>query len=250
MAETIVERAHAACKSLLGDVGQRAILGERVKVLLEADPRVLSVVVGGSLESGAADLYSDIDLSVIVAPEVRNRAFSEDIPALLAPIGPLLIEGWALRILPDRYSRTIYFADYPLFWHVDIGCRGGEHTDGSDILADYHATRFFKTWQETLKGYLRGKTDNDPDFIERMLARWVRFPETPGENPHDKPIQQSAGERLAGYLEACREQAIEEWQAARERSEFQGRYGFDVEKQRIEDLYTRCDELRQATLRS
>jgi hypothetical protein len=60
---------------------------DRARAVLEADERVLRVEVGGSIGSGTADEWSDLDLQVVVDP-VRFDAFQADWPAWLAAITP------------------------------------------------------------------------------------------------------------------------------------------------------------------
>jgi hypothetical protein len=82
-------------------------LAERICGLLQNDPRVAAVTYYGSLASGRADQFSDIDIHVNLQ-HASDRAFAEALPALVQPIGSLLVEGWGLGALPDLYIRTFF----------------------------------------------------------------------------------------------------------------------------------------------
>jgi hypothetical protein len=62
-------------------------LWARARKVLEADERVLSVDIGGSVGAGTADAWSDLDLQVVVAPE-HHEAFLAEWPRWLAEITP------------------------------------------------------------------------------------------------------------------------------------------------------------------
>jgi predicted nucleotidyltransferase len=107
------------------DVRRREELALSVKDILAEDERVLEVTPIGSLVNGEVDQYSDIDFAVQVST-VSDRDFAEELPQVLEPVGPLLVEGWGLGFLPETFIRTLYFKDYPLFWHVDISPKFSE----------------------------------------------------------------------------------------------------------------------------
>src|SRR5438105_694297 len=60
---------------------------DRAREVLDADPRVLTVQVSGSIGSGTADRWSDLDLQVIADPE-HFDALQADWPIWLAEITP------------------------------------------------------------------------------------------------------------------------------------------------------------------
>jgi len=62
-------------------------LYERAVVVLEADDRVVSVALSGSVGTGTADAWSDLDLQIITRPE-DHEAFLRDWPSWLASITP------------------------------------------------------------------------------------------------------------------------------------------------------------------
>src|SRR5690606_7630970 len=68
------------------DPGYRALY-ERASAVLGADARVTAVGVGGSIGSGTADPWSDLDLRVAVDP-AGHDAFVAEWPRWLADITP------------------------------------------------------------------------------------------------------------------------------------------------------------------
>lgn len=174
----------------LDHLAHRAALATQIKTLLAADPRVCSVADYGSHASGHADRYSDIDL-VVRVHHVSDRAFAEALPALLDPLGSRLIDGWGLGLLPDTYIRTFYFAAYPLFWHVDIGCLGDQHVDGTDLQQQYHWPQIFKMWIDVVKDLCRG--EDHVDQLVTHIGRWADVSHLSG----------SSKQRLGQVLDLC-----------------------------------------------
>lgn len=68
-------------------------LYERALDVLGPDPRVISVELGGSIGSGTADRWSDLDLTVVTEPDA-HEAFVADWPT------------WLERITPTVFART------------------------------------------------------------------------------------------------------------------------------------------------
>ncbi|MDP3853057.1 hypothetical protein [Phenylobacterium sp.] len=73
----------------------------------EADPRVLALLLGGSLGAGGGDAYSDADLIVVLAPE-HHGAFVEQVRA------------WAGEIAAPVLWRQVY-PGLPLFHAITPG---------------------------------------------------------------------------------------------------------------------------------
>lgn len=73
----------------------------------EADPRVLALLLGGSLGAGAGDAYSDADLILVLAPE-DHAAFVEE------------VEAWAGEIADPVLWRQVY-PGLPLFHGITPG---------------------------------------------------------------------------------------------------------------------------------
>ena len=200
----------------LQDVARRDQLASRIIALLRDDPRIADAQLYGSLAKGRADRYSDIDI-VVHARSIADRDLAEALPNVLQPLGTRLVDGWGLGFLPDTYIRTLYFDDYPLFWHVDIGCLSEIHVDGSDIKAAYHWPQIFKIWIDVVKDLLRGK--NRVDELAAMMARWADV-----ASIHGTPAR-----RLSHFLDLCAERAKHRGAP-------------------YEALYTCCDELRREYL--
>jgi hypothetical protein len=150
-------------------------------------------------------------------PGIADRDCSLGLPALLAPVGACLVDGWGLGSLPESYVRTFYFADYPLFWHVDIGCVSDQHTDGSDLMQMYHWPQIFKMWIAVVKDALRGvdRVDN----LTAHIARWADVSHVDGE----------PGRRLSQLLDLCAKRARNRGAP-------------------YQPFYDRCDELRREYL--
>jgi predicted nucleotidyltransferase len=147
----------------------RTQLLEGAVALLRSAAFVQSVEVAGSLSRGQADSYSDVDL-LITARGVSDRATAEAVPGVLEPLGPRLVDGWALGLLPDLYVRTLYFDHLPLFWHLDVEVHSDIHAAGSDIAAAYHWQQIFKMWVKCAKDVLRGY-DAIPAFRAHVERR-------------------------------------------------------------------------------
>jgi hypothetical protein len=68
-------------------------LYERAREVLEADERVRSVELSGSIDEGRADRWSDLDLAVVAEPE-HHQSLLDDWPE------------WLARITPTVFART------------------------------------------------------------------------------------------------------------------------------------------------
>lgn len=195
----------------------REALAEAALELLRLEPHVTGVELFGSLARGEADAYSDIDVRVKLSG-VSDRAFAHRLSEVVRLLGTLLIDGWALHALPEKYGRTFYFAEYPLFWNLDVACESPLHEDGSDLLKRYYPEQIFKIWLAVLADLLRG--EDRTAYLEGFMSRWADLSAVQGLEPPAK---------LAHYLDLC---------AARARSRGAA----------IEPLIARCDALRQSYL--
>lgn len=191
----------------------RETLTEVAVKLLRLEPHVHEVSLFGSLARGEADAYSDIDIRVELSG-ISDRAFAHHLSEVVKPLGTLLIDGWALHVLPEKYGRTFYFAEYPLFWHLDIACESDRHEDGSDLLKPYYPEQIFKIWLEVLADLLRG--EDKTAYLEGFMSRWADLSAWQNEPPQRK---------MGAYLERC---------AARARTR----------GATIEPLISRCRELK------
>ncbi len=103
---------------------RRALLVSELRAALEAEVPGSRTSLRGSLASGMADPYSDIDICWLV-PDDRFAVAVESASAAIRSAHPVLSQ----RIDPDlsRSDRRrlvfIRLADVPLFWRVDIDIR-------------------------------------------------------------------------------------------------------------------------------
>jgi hypothetical protein len=146
------------------DVARRDALLATATRVLEADSRVTGVTLKGSLSTGTADLYSDIDLVAHLKPGVIDRDFFFASPAVVDAIGPRVIDGWGFAALPAHYVSTFYFPNLPLFWHVDVDCAPASaewHVDGADLFQVKRWEQRFKMWIEAVQLLLRSEKYGD-----------------------------------------------------------------------------------------
>jgi predicted nucleotidyltransferase len=207
------------------DEVERHFLYERIRDVLLADPQVQAVELFGSLTTGDADIYSDIDLRCFLK-DGTDRDFAFRLPSLIEAVGPRLIDGWGFSALPNWYVRTFYFAAYPLFWHVDIECLGTEHIDGSDIKQQEHWQQRFKIWIEAVKYLKRGEAQHDlslaSSWVEGTKERLAKRADVTG-------IQGSLANQLSRMLDI----------------EMAWHRGKDLP---VEEVCAACDNLRRALL--
>lgn len=95
-------------------VSQRQIV-ERIVAVLEADPRVAAIWLGGSLARGNADAFSDVDIAILID--------DADVPSFIAQLDRVVD-----RIGPTVYRRqmrlgenTILVAITPEWLRFDLG---------------------------------------------------------------------------------------------------------------------------------
>ena len=169
----------------------REALTEAAVKLLRLEPHVTEVSLFGSLARGEADAHSDIDVRVALSG-ISDRAFAHHLSEVVRPLGTLLIDGWALHALPETYGRTFYFAEYPLFWHLDIACESDQHEDGSDMVQRYYPEQIFKIWLKVLADLLRG--EDKTVYLEGFMSRWADLSAWKNEPPQRK---------MGAYLELC-----------------------------------------------
>jgi predicted nucleotidyltransferase len=179
---------------------RRSALARRVIAALRADPRVASVGLCGSLASGEedgypADRYSDIDVEVRLRG-VSDRDFFLAVPALVGDVGAILMRGASVE--PDRHVAHLWFAGYPLFWHVDIACLSPEHGEGDDLVEATRVERALGLWLLAVKRLLRAM-----DAI--ALVREAVDGSPDGRRAHGAPADQ-----LVALLEMWRRRAAAE----------------------------------------
>jgi hypothetical protein len=111
----------SALPVLVGDPSQRLVLADQIAAALVVASPESSVSLRGSLASGHADSYSDIDLAWTV-PDVRFGAAVGSVVTALASVAPVV----SFRSDPDhqrslrRRLLFVRFAGVPLFWRLDL----------------------------------------------------------------------------------------------------------------------------------
>lgn len=105
---------------------QKAV--ERFRALCQADPRIVAAFVGGSLATGTADEYSDIDVYLIIADE-EYASFFADRAAFMRQLGePVFLEDFdgfgfdmVLFIFEDGIKGELALAKASSFLHIHEG---------------------------------------------------------------------------------------------------------------------------------
>lgn len=160
----------------------RAELADRIiQHLLKYLP-ASTVRLRGSLTSGNADIYSDIDLLWEV-PDGAFPACLEGLPGVLGEVAPLL----SLRSDPDfqnslrRRLLFISFENFPLFWRVDLSVMAASLKGDETFDVGNLAVRSYEgwSWQESalfngvavLKNHLRCNSKEAQALLERAYTR-------------------------------------------------------------------------------
>jgi len=101
---------------------------ERFRAMCQADPRIVAAFVGGSLATGTADEYSDIDVYLIIADEAY-ASFLADRAAFMRQLGePVFLEDFdgfgfdmVLFIFEDGIKGELALAKASSFLHIHEG---------------------------------------------------------------------------------------------------------------------------------
>lgn len=136
----------------------------------ERDPRVLGVVVGGSVASGTADAYSDLDL-VLACSDAGQAGVLADAPAFAAALGPLLTCFTGEHVGERRLLIALYG---PPLEHVDlkfVAVRDlGDRVEDGLLLWQRDDT-VSRALAETAPRWPR----TDPQWIEDRFWAWVHY---------------------------------------------------------------------------
>lgn len=180
---------------------------DAIRATLSSECARSAVSLRGSLASGTADAYSDIDLCWVVPDDEFERR--------LASIDPVLTrvdQVLSLRVDPDfaRSSRRrlvfARLAGLPLFWRVDLDVRGASvgHDDGYD--ADNPAVRSEEGWSRpasalenaiaAIKALVRGQAGVCDGLLRRGYERIGAVLDSAAE----------PGTAIVGLAETCAEQ--------------------------------------------
>ena len=127
---------------------------ERARSVLEADARVVEVLVRGSVGDGTADAWSDLDLVVIVG-DADHEAFVAEWETWVAAITPTLfarrpIAPFIVNALTDE-GLTIDFAIYPQSWGIpkppdgfQVGLLSSTRYDDHASAVEYAVAELFR----------------------------------------------------------------------------------------------------------
>lgn len=156
-------------------------LAELLRDALLADCPDSQVLLRGSLATGTADEYSDVDLAWIVPDEDIGRCVTR-LPAVLSPVAPVV----SVRSDPDfqrsRWRRLIFvrFGGLPLFWRLDLEIRAASRSDDERVDLDNSAARG-TDWSlpesaamnaiATIKALRRGRADDAESLLSRGFDR-------------------------------------------------------------------------------
>jgi hypothetical protein len=149
--------------------GARRALAQRVLAALVGEPAVRSAILRGSLATGTANEFSDIDVAVDVSG-ADNGHFATRIPTLLGRHFPVLFSDWAPSLLPKKYVQTCFLNDAPIFWNVDIECVATPHVPSLTHVTVEPHDHLLKLWVLDAKYLLRGAAAAEPN-IRRLAAR-------------------------------------------------------------------------------
>ena len=165
---------------LVGDPDERLAFADRIRVTLTDAIPGSSVELCGSLASGRADVYSDLDLGWIV-PDPQFGATLGCVSSALASVAPLA----SLRTDPDNQrssqSRRLFvrFAGVPLMWRLDLEVWAGSVAYDSAIEDDESARgdewcpyeSALMNALSAVKQVLRGRPEVAQDVLTRGFER-------------------------------------------------------------------------------
>ncbi|WP_329006029.1 aminoglycoside 6-adenylyltransferase [Kribbella sp. NBC_00709] len=155
---------------LVGVPEHLRVLAESVVAEAEKDPRVLAVVVGGSVASGTSDEYSDLDLVLVCTPEGQPECLAEA-KEFAGRLGPLLASFTGEHVGEPRLLIALFG---PPLVHVDL----------KFVTPDGYRTRVedgLVLWQrdDTVDRVREESTAEwpqpDPQWIEDRFWVWVHY---------------------------------------------------------------------------
>lgn len=136
----------------------------------------------GSLASGKADQYSDIDLAWEIPDDEFDKSLVK-MPQILAHIQPVA----SLRFDPDLQNSAkhrlvfVRFKDVPLFWRLDLEIFARSIQLNRNFDLDNPTAKNFENWSwnesalmnaiAALKAHLRGKDREALQLLERAYQR-------------------------------------------------------------------------------
>ena len=136
----------------------------------------------GSLATGRADRFSDIDLLWTV-PEDSLRLAVESALAVLATVAPVASVRSDPELLHSTTGRLLFvrFAGLPLFWRVDLEIRSRRANTEVGASIDVEALRDETDWSPgasaaanavaAIKAIVRGQLEDATGLLERGFTR-------------------------------------------------------------------------------
>lgn len=118
-----------------------------------------SVELTGSVANGKFDELSDID--ILVSNPTRSPKENVELASLVieSNLG-VLIKGWSLSLLPDKYLLHHFLPNIPIFWWIDIGCLPIANFSPlyRNEIKECPNAHIAKLWVMNAKHMLRGNT--------------------------------------------------------------------------------------------
>ena len=152
-------------KELPGTLQHQRIL-HSITSYYENDPRILAITVFGSLGRGNWDCYSDLDLDVVIADEIKI-----DIEAELTKLGASLasIDEQIALLIPDDDEANVVFKSL-----MELSIRYHPLVSTSPNIVDSMLLLLGRIDRSTIEaaGLANQKLDNEP--LDRELDRCVR----------------------------------------------------------------------------
>jgi predicted nucleotidyltransferase len=152
-------------KELPGTLRHQRIL-HSITSYYENDPRILAITVFGSLGRGNWDCYSDLDLDVVIADEIKI-----DIEAELIKLGASLasIDEQIALLIPDDDEADVVFKSL-----MELSIRYHPLVSTSPNIVDSMLLLLGRINRSTIEaaGLANRKLDNEP--LDRELNRCVR----------------------------------------------------------------------------
>ncbi|WP_241562357.1 hypothetical protein [Streptomyces hoynatensis] len=166
-----------------GETGPPWRLAAEVRVALVLGCSGSTAALRGSLASGAADAFSDIDVEWIV-PDARFASCLSRAPEVLAAVRPVA----SVRVDPEfahsdrRRLLYVRFAEVPLFWRLDLSVRAASVASDPDYDVGNPAARAAEgEWSRpasalanavgVVKAVARGRPEEARALLDRGLAR-------------------------------------------------------------------------------
>jgi hypothetical protein len=164
------------------DTSFRDSLAGRLRAGLEQAVPCSKAGLRGSLASGQADQYSDLDLAWETPDDEFDKSL-ENLPQILSQIQPVA----SLRFDPDLQNSAkhrlvfVRFKNVPLFWRLDLEIFARSIQLNRNFDLDNPAAKNFENWSwhesalmnavAALRAHLRGKDHEALQLLARAYQR-------------------------------------------------------------------------------